>query len=252
MKARLQRVLVYGCLILLGFACSLDSDSEIVKVSQEKYELFFSYSGNADTYMRRHLVDYFQSIALVSEYGQNFPILKKWVKPMLIYVSGDPEPVLLAELDTIIAELNPLFTDGFIIQIVEDSTRANFQVFCGEKQTYNAMYPGTAYLLKENDGLFTYYLNSDYSIASGHLFVKTNDLAIRFQKHILREELTQALGLPNDIDIYRDSIFYKEWSDVQTYSNMDIEVIRLLYHPKMVPNIGAASVTSILQNILGI
>ena len=248
----LKNIIFLVGIICLGVACNLDTETDITLVKQEQYELFFSYSPNADLYMRKHLIDYFQSIALESEYGQNLPNLKKWIKPMSIYVSGDTVPELKVELEKIIAELNPLFTDGFSIQIVEDSLVSNFHIFLGDKTTYSQMYPSTSTLLRENEGLFTNQLNADFSIESGHMFVSIHDIPLRFQKHILREELTQSLGLPNDIDIYANSIFYKKWSDVQTYSNLDVEVIRLLYHPKMIPNLGPNSVKSILENILGI
>lgn len=249
---KLKNILLYVGVVCLGFACNLDTEADIVEVKEEEYELLFSYGEQADLYQRRHLVDYFQSIALQSEYGQNLPILKKWMQPMSIYVSGDPAPELMEELAEIITELNPLFTDGFSMEIVADSLAANYHIFLGEKATYSRMYPETAFLLRENEGLFTNQLNTDFSIASGHMFVAIHDNPLRFQKHILREELTQSLGLPNDIDVYANSIFYKKWSDVQAYSNLDIEVIRLLYHPKMIPNLGPASVASILEDILGI
>lgn len=248
----LKNIICYSCILCLGFACNLDTETDILPEKQERYELFFSHSPNADFYMRNHLIEYFQSVALVTEYGQSLPILKKWMKPMSIYVSGQLEPVLMEELDSIIADLNPLFTDGFSMEIVEDSLASNYHIFLGDKATYSKMYPSTASLLRENEGLFTYYLNDDFSIESGHMFVEVHEIPLRFQKHILREELTQSLGLPNDIDIYVNSIFYKKWSDVQTYSNWDIEVIRLLYHPKLIPNLGPDSVRSILENILGI
>lgn len=249
---KLKNIFIYVGVICFGLACNLDTEADIVEVKEEEYELLFSYGEQADLYQRKHLVDYFQSIALQSEYGQNLPILKKWMKPMSIYVSGDTIPELRIELAEIIAELNPLFTDGFSMQIVADSLASNFHIFFGAKATYSKMYPETSTLLRENEGLFTNQLNADFSIASGHMFVTTHDIPLRFQKHILREELTQSLGLPNDIDIYSNSIFYKKWSDVQAYSNLDIEVIRLLYHPKIIPNIGPTSVSAILADILGI
>ena len=248
----LKNIIFLVGIICLGIACDLDVETDVAPIEQEQYELFFSYSPSADLYMRKHLIDHFQSIALASEYGQNLPILKKWMKPMSIYVSGDTVPELRVELEEIIVELNALFTDGFSIQIVEDSLASNFHIFLGAKTTYSQMYPGTSTLLRENEGLFTNQLNTDFSIESGHMFVSIHDIPLRYQKHILREELTQSLGLPNDIDIYANSIFYKKWSDIQAYSNLDIEVIRLLYHPRMRPNIGPASVSTILADILGV
>ena len=99
----LRAIFFYGAIICLGFACSLDDGTEDIIIKQERYQLFFSHSPEADLYMRKHLVDYFQSIALATEYGQSLPFLKKWTKPMSIYASGHLEPALMTELDTIIA-----------------------------------------------------------------------------------------------------------------------------------------------------
>jgi hypothetical protein len=46
---------------------------------------------------------------------------------------------------------------------------------------------------------------------------------------LLREELTQSLGLGNDSNKYPDSIFYQDWSTVTSYSKLDIEIIKQHY-----------------------
>ena len=51
-----------------------------------------------------------------------------------------------------------------------------------------------------------------------------------FQKHILREELTQSLGLFNDSEKYENSIFYDGYSTVTEYSEIDKELIDMLYN----------------------
>ncbi|MEM1121297.1 MAG: DUF2927 domain-containing protein, partial [Bacteroidota bacterium] len=247
MRIWLKIILWFGWVGCLPWACSTDLMEEEATFP-ERYELYFSYSPNADYYMRRHLIDYFASIALGAEYGVNLPLLKKWVKPMQIYVSGRKVPALMEELDEIVAELNALFTDGFYMELVEDSLAANFHIYLGDRLTYSKLYPNSAPLLKNSTGLFTYYLNPDFSIESGHMFVLTDNSPLRYQKHVLREELTQSLGLSNDIETYGNSIFYQQRSDVQQYSNLDIEVIRLLYHPRLIPKLGPTAVTSILEN----
>ena len=61
------------------------------------------------------------------------------------------------------------------------------------------------------------------------------------QKHLLREELTQSLGLGNDSPQYIESIFQSAWTTTTSYSMLDKDVIRLLYHPEM--NIGKGNLT---------
>lgn len=50
------------------------------------------------------------------------------------------------------------------------------------------------------------------------------------QKHLLREELTQSLGLFNDSPKYRESIFYDGWTTTTEYSDLDREPIQMLYN----------------------
>jgi hypothetical protein len=50
------------------------------------------------------------------------------------------------------------------------------------------------------------------------------------QRSILREELTQSLGLYNDSWKYPNSIFYQGGNDVTEYSDLDKEIIQMLYN----------------------
>ena len=50
------------------------------------------------------------------------------------------------------------------------------------------------------------------------------------QRSILREELTQSLGLLNDSDMYTNSVFYEYGNTVTEYSELDKEIIQMLYN----------------------
>ena len=50
------------------------------------------------------------------------------------------------------------------------------------------------------------------------------------QKHLLREELTQSLGLFNDSYKYPESIFYQDWTTTTEYAQIDRELIDMLYN----------------------
>ena len=49
-------------------------------------------------------------------------------------------------------------------------------------------------------------------------------------KHLLREELTQSLGLFNDSWDYPESIFYQAWTTTTEYAPIDSELIDMLYN----------------------
>jgi hypothetical protein len=79
--------------------------------------------------------------------------------------------------------------------------------------------------LKNNWGYFELYIDT------GVMYVdvfRARD--IESQKHLIREELTQSLGLVNDSWKYENSIFYQGWTTTNSYSEIDIKLIDLLYN----------------------
>lgn len=83
------------------------------------------------------------------------------------------------------------------------------------------------------------------------MYVDTNRPAQRSQLHLLREELTQALGMAKDSDLYPNSIFNSNYSvDVTMYSDLDKAVIQMLYHPQMDVGLNEQQVDPILRDIV--
>ena len=70
------------------------------------------------------------------------------------------------------------------------------------------------------------------------------------QKHLLREELTQSLGLARDSQKYTESIFQSSWTITNEYAEIDKDLIRLLYHPDMKIGLRENQVHDVLRQIL--
>ena len=70
------------------------------------------------------------------------------------------------------------------------------------------------------------------------------------QLHLLREELTQSLGLGQDSERYLNSIFQINWTITSSYSQIDKDIIRLLYHPNMKVGLNENEVDLLLRSIL--
>ena len=70
------------------------------------------------------------------------------------------------------------------------------------------------------------------------------------QMHLLREELTQSLGLGKDSEKYPNSIFQSSWTQTTEYLPIDRELIRLLYHPEMKIGLNDIAVEELLIEIL--
>lgn len=201
--------------------------------------------------VEQEVINYFKEIALGFEFsGVNITeVTRKWTKEMKIYVDGEKPDALVQELHTIIEEINMLATDGFKMSITTDKLASNYHLFLGKSTDYLQEYPGDANLVASNFGIFMLTWNDDNSFYDGRMFVDTERAEVAAQKHLLREELTQSLGLAKDSDKYQESIFQSAWTTTQNYAEIDKKLIRLLYHPKMALGLNANQVETLIKTI---
>ena len=82
------------------------------------------------------------------------------------------------------------------------------------------------------------------------MYVDTDRANAEEERHLLREELTQALGLARDSDLYANSIFQSRWTTTTEYAGIDEDVIRLLYHPQMQAGLDETETEEILTQII--
>ena len=100
-------------------------------------------------------------------------------------------------------------TIEFKLNIVNDSLDSNYYIFFGNRTETLKVFPGWSDLTLSNWGIFYIFWNDLNQINSGYMYVDTQRPDILGQKHLLREELTQSLGLARDSYLYDDSIFSK-------------------------------------------
>lgn len=197
-----------------------------------------------------NVIEYFCEIALGVEFGGASEVTRKWNSEMRIFVGGDTTAALLDELNIIATEINTLATDGFRIHIVSDSLEMNYYLFLGAGSQYAKIYPSQAALVQANWGLFNIFWNASNQIYSGSMYVDTERASDAEERHLLREELTQSLGLAKDSKRYPDSIFQTDWTTTGTYADIDRDLIRLLYHPDMETGIDRNRTQSLLAQII--
>lgn len=198
---------------------------------------------------QREVIEYFNEVALGFEYGNASGITRKWETPMSLYVSGIPTPELTEELGRVISELNTLFSDGFQISLTENKSEASFIMYFGSRTGFTSLYPRDASTVERSSGLFHIFWNSENEITRGYAFVHTIGTSVTEQKHTIREELTQALGLGKDSPRYAESIFQSSWSTPTEYTPIDRELIRLLYHPRMTAGADEKTARELLAEI---
>jgi len=248
MYCHLKGLLIGFLVLVLFFSCTKE-EADPATESQE-YELLFN--PHPPIWLKDAVLNHFLNVALGTEYGDGFQVTQKWTSKMNIFIGGTPNEELLLELFLIKDEINSLVPDGFSMNIVNDSLQSNFYLFFGPPSEYTHLFPEQfSYIQDNQDGLFHINMNNKFEIVSGHMFVNIDITDSERKKHILREELTQSLGLSNDV-AYPRSIFHFEISSLTSYHRMDIEIIRLLYHPNMNSGLDRNMAESSCRSILGI
>lgn len=174
--------------------------------------------------IRDQVVDYFLEIALGAEYGISDYTIKKWHSDIFIEIQGKPTPEDLKTLYQVVNELNQLVEGTIQLHIVEKG--GNVEVFfIPHSQFYQYEPPGLVFY----GGFFWNWWDGNGVIHRGRVVIASDNISQKLRSHLIREELTQVLGLMNDSMKYPDSIFYQGYSEIHTFSELDKAIIRLLY-----------------------
>ena len=196
------------------------------------------------------VIEYFNEIALGFEFGNASEVTRKWKTDMKIFVGGNKQQEVMDELQTIVGEINALATDGFSASVVTDTLQSNFYIFLGSGGDYAKKFPSLSNLVMSNWGLFNVFFNGSEEIYSGFMYVETDRANSTEEKNLLREELTQSLGLAKDSNRYPDSIFRADWSTTTEYSDIDKYLVRLLYHPSLQTGLNRSRCAEVLIEII--
>jgi hypothetical protein len=175
-------------------------------------------------------LDYFVELACHQEYGSAKNITK-WNDEIRIDVHGFPNKKDKLTLQNVICEIDSLTGDDLTIAI--NKNKSNLEICFYPHEFFNFI---ESHYVPGNLGYFYIYWNDQGEITKGKILISTNKLKQIERNHIIREELTQSLGLLNDLNKYSDSIFYQDWTTTQTYSDIDKLMIQLLYQPFIKPN----------------
>ena len=192
---------------------------------------------------------YFLKVALGSEMGNNAAFIRKWSQDMKVFVPDSSHAELLVELRKVISEINAL-SQSIRVKRVMTMAEANYVIFLSDKDTYAQHEPNAAAYLNDNRGLFWVYWSAGYELNRGSMYVDVvRNTDLNCMKHLLREELTQSLGLMVDTDDYAESIFYQRWTCTPSYTDIDRKLIRYILNPKIRSGMDRAEVTKVLQTL---
>ncbi|MEM9674557.1 MAG: DUF2927 domain-containing protein [Bacteroidota bacterium] len=172
---------------------------------------------------------YFLRISLEGELSGVPPVVKKWNQNINIFVVDTTYSELMDELDQIVDEINDL-SATVTLRRAKTRVESNYLIYFGNTLTYATDYePAAASLVERetNKGAFWIYWDGNYRIIRGSMYVNTErEQLLNCQKHTLREEITQSLGLMQDTDDFPTSIFYQSRSCGTQYADIDKQLIR--------------------------
>lgn len=172
----------------------------------------------------QEVMDYYDEIVMNSEFNGPRSEAFRWTTNMKIYVEGEPTSELLSELKRVVGELNDIINPIDLV-IVNNRNEANMFVYFGSADGFSRQHPSVnKSRLSNNWGYFS------VEPGRGMMYVDTYRANNDEQKHLLREELTQSLGLVNDSKKYPESIFYQEWTTTTEFAPIDKELIDMLYN----------------------
>jgi len=167
---------------------------------------------------------YFADIVLGAEYGNQAKVIKKWMSDITISVQGKPTAEDMRTLKQVVLELNLLVVPALRISLIERD--GNIQFHFIPESRFSEVVSG---YVPTNLGFFWVWWNNRYEIYQATVLITTKGVTQKERNHLIREELTQSLGLMNDSYQYKDSIFYQGWTATQRYAEIDKKLIRFLY-----------------------
>jgi hypothetical protein len=186
-------------------------------------------------------IDYFLEIALGTEYGTSKTSIKKWTDNIKIRVQGTPTDVDTQTLNQVVDELNDII-DGIELAVV--SQNPNIEIHFLPESEFSSIDPN---YVPTNYGFFWVNWSINGSIYHARILISTDHVTQQERSHLIREELTQSLGLMKDSYRYPDSIFYQGWTEVTRYLPIDGTVIEILYRSEIRPNMTGEEVVEVLN-----
>ena len=194
-------------------------------------------------YTKQQIFDYFMEIAFGVEHGEPRDSILKWIGPLKIYpYFANAQDV--AVLQEVIAELKVL--TGLDISLVEEESKKNINVLflpVSEFPEYSRDVSEVMYL---NPRGYVNVSASDSSEIYRCQILIDSQQPDSIQSHVVREELTQCLGVLNDSFSYPGSIF-NDSSNETIYAPIDVAIIKMAYWNAIRPGMSKADVESLLQ-----
>lgn len=244
-------MLLLSLLLLCSSGCSESGLPEILPVLEEIDTSEIPV--HSELYLPEYTVDQvweaFEEVILHMEYTDgtgNPALVQKWKEPIRYWVRGNPAEGDLAALQELFAQLDGIH--GFPgIDKASSEDEASLTLSFLDREAFAetfSMFPDAD---TANGGVHFWYYTE-----TGEIHTATvgyyQDMADDVRTSVLREEIVNALGV-SDSDLRRDSIVYQYSDENDTLSDMDLLILRLLYHPRMECGMDSSACRQVVEEL---
>lgn len=179
---------------------------------------------NTKPSISRETLQYFGEVAIGYEFGPDRQVVLKWTKPdVSIAINGSPKPEDTVCLANVMSDFNSVSEES---KLVLTDKLGDINIYFVPEAEFISILPEYQPV---NEGYFWVYPNNDGAIDRATVLINSTRISSQERCHLIREETTQAMGIMKDSHRYEDSIFYDEWTETNTYSTTDFNVIKMMY-----------------------
>lgn len=209
------------------------TNTQDIQDSEPLTEVYVSPETKEKPEINGAALDHFYEIAIGSEFGEHVSFVQKWTQPTIgISTTGPLNQNDTSCLNQTIDDFNAL-SASTKMRLVD--TSPDITIHFAPEPSFSGI---LSYYVPRNMGFFSTNRTSQGILLESTILIDTATVNDTERCHLIREELTQSTGLMNDSPKFADSIFYTEWSYTTSYSDMDKELIKILYgdygvHPGM-------------------
>ncbi len=195
---------------------------------------------------KARLLAYFKYLVLREESQPASENNTKWSTTMTIFITGNFTAKDEREIAEFLDFINPLFTDGFSMKLVNSIVEANTEIYFESIKNLEENRPDFVGPVSSiNSGKARISFQGNGEIRSSSIWINTapnNRLAT------IKHEFLHAIGLGHSNN--RNSIMYPVGGANSSLLEDDIFVIRALYHPLMKVGANVNEIDTALNQIL--
>ncbi len=193
------------------------------------------------------VITYFNEVCLDSEYSDSGEpnLVQKWDTKVLYALDGSYTDEDVAAIDKMADILNGI--EGYPgLFRTDDPFEADLTIsFYSEAELATEM--GEYVNGDSCDGIVHYWYESN--IIYLEVIGIRNDMSQHLRNSVILEEIYNGTGATQDTMLRPDSIIYQEYSEAQDLTDIDLLLLRLLYHPSIECGMNAEQCEAVIREL---